>query len=91
MDEAAQLRLQLEHLAQLSEHDFEREFRKWMAQEGVEGKIQAHLRTELMQSFHKTALGNDALAPTPPSIHSLLFGQVSCCARHPQRRRRQRR
>lgn len=79
VDEAAQLRLQLEHLAQLSEHDFEREFRKWMAQEGVEGKIQSHLRKELMQSFHKTALGNDALAPAPPpslTFFSLWLGQL---------------
>ncbi|XP_060662860.1 uncharacterized protein LOC132795915 [Drosophila nasuta] len=56
-EEAAQLRLQLEHLAQLSQQDFEREFRKWMAQEGIEGKVQAQVRMDLINSFNSTSLG----------------------------------
>lgn len=91
-DEAAQLKLQLEHLTQLSELDFEREFRKWLSQEGVEGKIQEHLRMDLMQSFHKTALGKYTcwIPPAPGSALStpcFVLGQVSCCAKHRSRQR----
>lgn len=56
-EETAQLRLQLEHLSQLSQQDFEREFRKWMAQEGIEGKVQAQVRMDLINSFNSTSLG----------------------------------
>ncbi|KAM8720019.1 hypothetical protein ACLKA7_006129 [Drosophila subpalustris] len=56
-EETAQLRLQLDHLAQLSEQDFEREFRAWMAQEGIEGKVQAQVRMDLINSFNSTSLG----------------------------------
>ncbi|KRF82328.1 uncharacterized protein unc isoform X3 [Drosophila virilis] len=56
-EETAKLRLQLEHLAQLSQQDFEREFRHWMTQEGIEGKMHAHLRMDLINTFNSTSLG----------------------------------
>ncbi|KAH8416845.1 hypothetical protein KR222_007431 [Zaprionus bogoriensis] len=79
LDETAQLRLQLEHLAQLSEHDFEREFRKWMAQEGVEDKMQAHLRMDLIQSFHNTALGQLLRKASTSASASALTAQQNNC------------
>ncbi|KAH8303943.1 hypothetical protein KR044_000409, partial [Drosophila immigrans] len=60
-EEAARLRLQLEHLAQLSQQDFEREFRTWMAQEGIEGKVQAQVRMDLIHSFNSTSLAGKLL------------------------------
>lgn len=79
LDEATQLQLQLEHLTQLSEHDFEREFCKWLAQEGVEGRLQEQLRMDLMQNFRKTALGKSTCFSNmlcSHILHSIGSGQL---------------
>ncbi|XP_043072188.1 uncharacterized protein LOC6564774 isoform X2 [Drosophila grimshawi] len=56
-EDTTQLRLQLEHLAQLSEPDFERQFRKWMSEEGIENQMHSQLRVELINRFNSTSLG----------------------------------
>ncbi|ALC48543.1 unc [Drosophila busckii] len=82
-EETARLRLQLEHLAQLSEQDFEREFRQWMKQEGVECKVHTQLRSELINSFTSTPLGQllskvcakvsaTPLSPLELALHTLV-------------------
>lgn len=54
------LRRQLQHFSQLSQMEFEREFRQWLAQEGIENRMHTHLRTELINSFNSSSLGKQS-------------------------------
>ncbi|TDG39229.1 hypothetical protein AWZ03_014350 [Drosophila navojoa] len=56
-EETTKLRRQLEHFSQQSKLEFEREFRQWLAQEGIENRMHTHLRTELIKSFNSSSLG----------------------------------